>query len=125
MCRSVWSRHRQPMSGGVIQGHALARVPSRLDMAVFAAKASAFRLKRVAGEAIARHRVKRLDKGRSLGDAPVAARVSSPLWSGLSGVKEHALTAGKIHNLRLALSEIDGVEVEPGEIFSFWKQVGR
>src|SRR5205814_4627950 len=51
--------------------------------------------------------------------------ISSALWNGLAGVKEHALTAGKIHNLRLALRAIDGVEVKPGEVFSFWKQVGR
>jgi hypothetical protein len=60
-----------------------------------------------------------------LQEAPIVSRVSSPLWNGLSGIKEHALTAGKIHNLRLALRAIDGIEVRPGEIFSFWRQVGR
>src|SRR5205085_7693339 len=124
--RSVPTGHRPCMrSGSVMQGHVLARVPSRFDMALFAAKASLFRLKRSALEKMARKRVRRLAAGASLRDAPVLARVSAPLWNGFSGVKEHALTAGKIHNLRLALRPIDGIEVRPGEIFSFWKQVGR
>jgi hypothetical protein len=33
--------------------------------------------------------------------------------------------AGKIHNLRLAVRRIDGIEIPAGEVFSFWRQVGR
>jgi VanW like protein len=112
-------------SEGMMQGHVLARVPSRLDMAVFGFKASLFRLRRMTHEALARQTVRPLEPGFTLRDAPVVARISSPLWNGLTGVKEHALTAGKIHNLRLALKAIDGIEVMPGQVFSFWKQVGR
>jgi vancomycin resistance protein VanW len=32
---------------------------------------------------------------------------------------------GKLHNLRLAARLVDGVELAPGEIFSFWALVGR
>lgn len=35
------------------------------------------------------------------------------------------LTAGKVHNLRLASAKLDGTAVPPDKIFSFWKQVGR
>jgi hypothetical protein len=112
-------------SDGVMQGHALARIPSRLDMAVFAAKASLLRLRRAALEPVTREPIRRLPFGTSLRDAPVVARTSSPLWNGLNGVKEYALTAGKIHNLRLAVLAIDGIEAKACEIFSFWKQVGR
>ena len=94
-------------------------------MALFAAKTSLLRLRRIAVEAKGGQRARRLAPGASMRGAPVAARVSSPLWIGLTGVKEHALTAGKIHNLRLALRTIDGIEVKAGEVFSFWKQVGR
>ena len=33
--------------------------------------------------------------------------------------------AGKIHNLRLAIRRIDGLEIPAGGIFSFWQQIGR
>jgi hypothetical protein len=112
-------------SEGVMQGHVLARVPSRLDLALFAAKASLFRLRRAALETMARQDLRRIAPGTALREAPVLARVSSPLWNSLSGVKERALTAGKIHNLRLAMRDIDGVEVGAGQVFSFWKQIGR
>jgi len=32
--------------------------------------------------------------------------------------------ANKVHNLRLAAERIEGVAVEPGEVFSFWAMVG-
>ncbi|HEU0052615.1 MAG TPA: VanW family protein, partial [Longimicrobium sp.] len=47
-----------------------------------------------------------------------------PLWTE-SEPEERALIAGKVHNLRLALRRIDGVEVPAGGVFSFWAQVGR
>jgi hypothetical protein len=60
-----------------------------------------------------------------LAAAPVIVETRSPLWTIAGGAKDRALTAGKVHNLRLALGGIDGVEVPAGETFSFWKQVGR
>ena len=38
---------------------------------------------------------------------------------------ERALTLGKIHNLRVAARRVDGARVPAGEVFSFWKHVGR
>ncbi|HEX8167894.1 MAG TPA: VanW family protein [Beijerinckiaceae bacterium] len=101
-------------------------VPSRLDVAVFGAKATAFRALRTLKEVLAwREAARRHAPADALRDAPVVARVRSPLWSGPAGAREYALTAGKIQNLRLALAGIDGVVVPAGEAFSFWKQVGR
>jgi hypothetical protein len=100
-------------------------VASRLDMAVFEAKAVAFRTVRAVKEGLAREAVRRHGRREDLRDAPVIARVRSPLWSGPTGEKEYALTAGKIQNLRVALRGIDGVVVPAGAAFSFWKQVGR
>ncbi|WP_162914320.1 VanW family protein [Taklimakanibacter lacteus] len=69
--------------------------------------------------------VRRHGKAGTLAGAGVLARVSSPLWPPLQGAKERALTAGKIHNLRCALRHLDGIEVEAGSLFSFWRQIGR
>jgi hypothetical protein len=100
-------------------------VPSRFDMAVFEAKAAAFRALRALKEALAPEAVRRHGAGEALRGAPVVAHVRSPLWNGPAGGKEYALTAGKIQNLRVALAGIDGVVVPAGAAFSFWRQVGR
>ena len=100
-------------------------VPSRLDTVVFEAKAAVFRGLRALDEALARKATRRHAPGDALCDAPVVARVRSPLWNGPAGPKEYALTAGKIQNLRVALAGLDGIVVPAGETFSFWKQVGR
>jgi glycosyltransferase involved in cell wall biosynthesis len=46
------------------------------------------------------------------------------LWVGATEA-EWILQAGKIHNLRLAIRAIDGIEIPAGKIFSFWQQVGK
>ncbi len=56
--------------------------------------------------------------------APVAGEARAPLWTEISEA-EFPLTAGKVQNLRAACRRLDGVEVPAGEIFSFWKQLGR
>jgi vancomycin resistance protein VanW len=38
---------------------------------------------------------------------------------------ERAYELGKVQNLRAALPYLHGVEIPAGEIFSFWRQVGR
>ena len=62
--------------------------------------------------------------GRGLVDAAVAVEVRAPLWTQDSAA-EFPLTAGKVQNLRVAARMLNGVEVAAGEVFSFWKQVGR
>ncbi len=57
-------------------------------------------------------------------DAPIVAEVRAPLWTQTSQA-ELPLTAGKIQNLRVACAALDGVSVPAGEMFSFWKQLGR
>ncbi|MGE3875668.1 MAG: VanW family protein [Parvibaculaceae bacterium] len=104
---------------------ALSQVPSLRDMALFEAKATAFRIKRSAGEIFRRAAAGRHGKGHDLVHAPVLASVASPLWPKLGGEKDRALTAGKIQNLRQALKHLDGIEVPGGRLFSFWRQVGR
>lgn len=49
----------------------------------------------------------------------------SELWNKEDNAENWILTAGKIQNLRIAASLINGIEIPAGEVFSFWKYVGR
>ena len=53
----------------------------------------------------------------------VIAESKSKLWSNNQGA-ELKLEAGKVHNLRMALRRLNGVEIPAGRAFSFWSQVG-
>ena len=46
------------------------------------------------------------------------------LWSD-PALAEQTMQLGKVQNLRLATAQLDGVVLEPGQTFSFWRQVGR
>ena len=39
--------------------------------------------------------------------------------------RERELELGKVQNLRIAAAAIDGIILEPGETFSFWRAAGR
>jgi hypothetical protein len=67
---------------------------------------------------------RRCKAGDALAEAPVRARVRVPLWKD-GRDDEFVLTAGKVHNLRLAAKAFDGVEISAGAELSFWRQVGR
>jgi vancomycin resistance protein YoaR len=54
----------------------------------------------------------------------IIAESRTPLWTEHED-SERILVAGKIHNLRLAIRRLNGVEVPAHGVFSFWKQVGR
>lgn len=43
----------------------------------------------------------------------------------LTEPRERELEMGKVQNLRIAAAAVDGLVLEPGEIFSFWHAVGR
>lgn len=94
----------------------------RADALVFAAKASAFRLRRAIGD--------RLDGGarRRPQDATapgaLLSEVRTPLY-GRTAPEERELELGKVQNLRIGARAIDGTRLQPGEIFSFWAQLGR
>jgi hypothetical protein len=96
---------------------------ARAGALLFAIKASLLRVQRrlrdLRGGRPARH-----PRGHALAGAPVLAESATPLWTE-SEPGERPLTAGKVHNLRLALRGMDGVEVPAGALFSFWAQVGR
>lgn len=98
-------------------------LPTRLDALAFAAKAVLFRIDR-ARRNLRRGDAVRFAAGDELAGAPVIAESRTKLWTEASDA-EHSLLAGKIHNLRVALRRLDGVEIPAGRVFSFWAQVGR
>jgi hypothetical protein len=53
----------------------------------------------------------------------VLAESISPLWTATLAA-ENQLVAGKVQNLRVAAAQLDGLVIDAGETFSFWKVVG-
>jgi hypothetical protein len=90
---------------------------------LFRGKALAFQVTRVVRESI-RAEVLRYPIDTALLDKKVIAESRTLLWTEHE-TSERRLVAGKIHNLRLAIRRLNGVEVPGGAVFSFWKHVGR
>ena len=99
--------------------------PTLADELNFRARACLLRLRRAAMEFAATGLQRPLGASRALADAPIVAEARSALWTNVGGAKDFALTAGKVHNLRVALRGLDGIVVPAGETFSFWRQIGR
>ena len=99
------------------------KVPSRVDSVIFRGKTALLQIKRGLEDLISK-RVARHVKISEPSELPVIATSKTPLWTEIEP-EERFLVAGKIHNLRLAVRQLDGVEVPANEIFSFWKHVGR
>ncbi len=107
-------------------------MPTHLDRLSFELRAHALRLRRGVADWFHDHR----------GDAPprlpdvlpvdaaqdrfafVLAENETPLWTQRSA-DEWPLTAGKVHNLRVAVARLDGLVLRAGQVFSFWHAVGR
>ncbi len=62
-------------------------------------------------------------KGELLRDETVIAESKSRLWSNVRSA-EIRMEAGKVHNLRMAIRRLNGIEIPAGRVFSFWSQVG-
>ena len=97
-------------------------LPGRWQGMVFGLKAAVFRGRRMLIEW--GNRPPRHEAGSELRDARVLGEVKAPLWSQLSAA-EFPLTAGKVENLRLSARLLHGLEIPAGEVFSFWRQLGR
>ena len=68
---------------------------------------------------------KKFHRSKTLNSQPVIAVSESKLWNYDDNEKNWILTAGKIHNLRLAAKQLNGIEVEGNKTFSFWKHIGN
>ncbi|HKP67914.1 MAG TPA: VanW family protein [Pyrinomonadaceae bacterium] len=99
------------------------RTPTYADAAIFRGKTLLLQLRRavvdMTGPRVGRHSV-----GKSLKDEQVIATSTTRLWTE-NEPQERFLVAGKIHNLRIAIKRLDGIEVPANAIFSFWKHIGR
>src|SRR5262249_38798209 len=96
------------------------RVPTRREAVVFRFKTLLLQIRRLITGCFDSE-IKRFSKSERYSGLPVMANSYSKLWSE-NGDAERELIAGKIHNLRIAVRSLDGIEVGPGEVFSFWKQ---
>jgi hypothetical protein len=91
--------------------------------ALFRMKATLLQLRRGASN-LADRKIRRFPFSENLADAPVVAESKTPLWTE-STPAEQFLLAGKVHNLRLAVKKLNGLEIPAGEVFSFWKSIGQ
>lgn len=99
------------------------KLPSPKEAIIFKVKSSLLQLRR-AGQNLFDSRIRKFPHGDTLRDMPVIAESKTKLWTE-SEPEERFLLAGKIHNLRLVVRHLNGLEIPAGEVFSFWKQTGR
>ncbi len=90
---------------------------------VFRAKVSLLQAKRSV-ENLFGAKLKRFSGRRDLIESPTIAESKTELWTE-SSPQEKFLLVGKVHNLRLAIKQINGIEIPANEIFSFWAHVGQ
>ncbi|HEY6331826.1 MAG TPA: VanW family protein [Blastocatellia bacterium] len=100
---------------------AAAESPSLSGAVIFNLKARAHQARRTIANVGTVRRYRTDDRLRA---APIIAESRSPLFSAVS-VAEAPLVAGKVHNLRLAIAKINGIEIPAGAVFSFWSQIGK
>ncbi len=99
------------------------RIHTRVQSLVFRVKASLLQIERGA-ENLFNSDVRRFPKAANFINQPAIAESKTALWTE-SAPEEQFLLAGKVHNLRLAVAQFDGLEIPAGETFSFWKHLGR
>jgi len=97
-------------------------IPTRWSGLVFEGKAWGLRLARAMREQWSGPAPQHVP-GRLLDEAPVLAAFEGALWP--KDEADLGLVAGKIHNLRLAIVHLHGLEIPAGAVFSFWRQLGR
>ncbi|HEX8249666.1 MAG TPA: VanW family protein [Pyrinomonadaceae bacterium] len=99
------------------------KIHTRHEAFVFRAKTFLLQLKRSA-ENLGNSDVRRFPKTFDLNAQPIVGESKTALWTEKDRA-EMPLMAGKIHNLRRAIAKLNGIEITPNQIFSFWKQIGR
>ncbi len=99
------------------------KLPTIREAAVFRFKSLGLQSKRAVSDIVGSG-AKRFAKSSGLVNRPLIAESKSALWTEIEP-EERFLVAGKIQNLRVAIAALDGLEVPAGEVFSFWKHVGR
>ncbi len=98
-------------------------IHTRAQALLFRSKVSLLQLKRGFSNALNKQ-IKYFPFSERLAEKPIVAESKTPLWTEISP-EEQSLLAGKVHNLRIAVRKLDGIEIPANEIFSFWKCVGQ
>jgi hypothetical protein len=98
-------------------------LPARAGAIIFRGKAALLQLKR-GTENLFDAGLKRPSFAGGLSGQQAIAESKTALWTE-SAPEERFLQAGNIHNLRLAVKKLHGLEIPAGVVFSFWKHVGR
>ena len=98
-------------------------VPTRAEALVFRAKTFLLQCRRVLIDRF-RFPVVKFERNDRLANEKVISESRTPLWTETEP-EERFLVAGKINNLRIAVRELDGVEIPADRVFSFWKHIGR
>jgi hypothetical protein len=114
---------RNSRAGSVVEG-AVPEVstPTRASALLWRAKVSVHQARRMLAD-LGPGGPLRHGPGATLRDAPLLASSRTALWSTDAG-PEWVLEAGKVENLRRAIRSLHGIEVGPGQVLSFWAQVG-
>jgi VanW like protein len=113
--------------------HPRSRQPKLIDLVIFQLKVWGLQLRRIILDGWTRSvRAYQPQSLQSTSSRTILAESRSPLWAvnvpGLApstSESEQPLIAGKIHNLRSAIRQLNGIEIPAGEIFSFWAQLGQ
>ena len=116
------TRGRGPNAGEPADLHAS---HSLAGNAIFWAKSRLLIARRLARNALT---LEPLGRYRRLAALPAGARQLAldehPVYTA-TDPRERELELGKVQNLRVAAALVDGIVLEPGEIFSFWAAAGR
>jgi len=97
--------------------------PTRQSAAIFELKMTLLRVRRTLVE-LGRAPPRLARAANRDGFDHIAAQSVTPLWADPS-LSERAMQLGKVQNLRRAAAALDGLVLAPGQVFSFWRHVGR
>lgn len=90
---------------------------------IFRSKATLLQINRTVQNVLSKETT-RFVSGNKLAAEPIIGESVTRLWTG-NDDSEKRLLAGKVHNLRLAIRRLNGVEIPASCVFSFWAQIGR
>ncbi len=97
-------------------------IPSRRARALFRCKVVLHQAARGVGNQTAG--LRRFAKGTDGNFSLAIAQSQTALWSD-DRPAERLYELGKVQNLRRAAAALDGIVVPAGQVFSFWRQIGR
>lgn len=110
------------MSRALTDNHPHAK-PAFSDALIFRTKATLLQMNRAAHSVLEKETIRFPVRNGLSGEAIIGQSVTR-LWTDGDDAEKH-LVAGKVHNLRIAIRRLNGVEIPADGLFSFWAQLGR